>query len=184
MKVALIPCTVQKTEVGGPAREVWVGSHFQFTLLHAETFYDKVYIMSYKYGFITPDTVIEPYDLNIQHEPAVERLKWWWIIKEDIKRVAEEDKPELFAIYTGNFERERIIRELFVNGVRNIIVPWEGLGVGERMQAVYDRTEPFSEEDLAAGKYTLPEDYLEKPAAVDTKEKVALEWEEEDDRDQ
>lgn len=178
MKVALIPCTNQKADKPGPAREVWTGSHFQFTLLHAETFYDKVYIMSYKYGFITPDTVIEPYDLNIQNRPAVERLQWWWIIKEDIARVVKEDNPTLFAIYTGNYERERIIRELFVNGVRNIIVPWEGLGIGERMQAVYDKVIPFSEEALAEGKYTLPEDFLEKPQELPAKEDSDLEWEE------
>lgn len=180
MKIAIIPCTNQKTDSPGPAREVWKGSHFQFTLLHAETFYDKVLIMSYKYGFIDPDYEIEPYDINIQHQPAVERLKWWWLVREHIQEVAEL-KPELVAIYTGNFERDRIIKEFFQHGVRNIIVPWEGLGVGERMQQVYDRVLPYDEIKLKAGDYSLPEDFLEKPVAVTAKE-TDLEWEDADDK--
>ena len=180
MKVAIIPCTSQKSETPGPAREVWTGSHFQYTLLHAEEFYDKVLVMSYKYGFIDPGFEIEPYDINIQNEPAIDRLKWWWLVKEDIKEVADQ-KPELVAIYTGNFERARIIREFFLCGVRNIVIPWEGLGVGERMQQVYDRTVPFDEERLTKGEYALPEDFLDKPTP---KPETDLEWESEDDNNQ
>ncbi len=155
--IAVIPCTNQKSATGGPAREVWTGSHFQLVLAHAEHFYDKVFIMSYKYGFITPETVIEPYDINIKNEPAAVRLKWWYMLREQIHQLVKDEDPLLLALYTGNHERERIIREFVKAGLREVIIPWPHSSVGQRMQLVYDAEPPFLLEDLEAGKYTLPE---------------------------
>lgn len=155
--IAVIPCTNQKSATGGPAREVWTGAHFQLVLAHAEHFYDKVFIMSYKYGFITPETEIEPYDINIKNEPAAARLKWWYMLREQIHKLVKEEDPLLLALYTGNFERDRIIREFVKAGLREVITPWPHASTGQRMQLVYDGEPPFLLEDLEAGKYTLPE---------------------------
>lgn len=185
--IAIIPCTNQKSAKGGPAREVWVGSHFQLVLAHAEYFYDQVYIMSYKYGLITPETVIEPYDINIKNEPAAKRLKWWYMLREQIHTFVKEHDPLLIALYTGNFERERIMREFVKAGLREVIVPWPHASTGQRMQLVYDAEPPFFLEHLEQGKYTLPADYgvtkaasqvhgNRTPQVVDTA--APVEWEE------
>jgi hypothetical protein len=155
--IAVIPCTNQKSATGGPAREVWTGAHFQLVLAHAEHFYDKVFIMSYKYGFISPETVIDPYDINIKNEPAAARLKWWYMLREQIHQLVKDEDPLLLALYTGNFERDRIIREFVKAGLREVITPWPHASTGQRMQLVYDGEPPFLLEDLEAGKYTLPE---------------------------
>ncbi len=157
--IAIIPCTVQKSEVGGPAREVWVGGHFQLTLAYTEYFFDQIYIMSYKYGLIPPDYHIEPYDIDMRIEKAAERIRWWYMLREHIEELVEREKPNLVALFTGSFERSRIIREFIRNGCPNVIVPWEGLGTGERQSAVYDGIPPFDYDKLQAGAYTLPEDY-------------------------
>lgn len=163
--IAIIPCTSQKSETGGPAREVWVGNHFQLVLAYCEHFFDKTYIMSYKYGFIEPDQPIEPYDIDIQLSSAVDKLQWWWKVKGNITELLQQDKPRVVALYTGQFERDRVMREFVLQGCRNVIVPWEGLGVGYRLQQVYDGKPPFDEDKLAAGEYQLPEDfkYLKEP---------------------
>lgn len=181
--VAIIPCTNQKSDIAGPAREVWQGTHFQLTLAHAEVFYDKVYVMSYKYGMIEPDFAIEPYDLNIKYANAKQKLEWWWKVREDIAKIAKEDGPDLIAVYTGNFERDRLVREFARNGIRNVIIPWEEKTIGQRMQAVYDGEPPFDYEALVAGEYALPEGFGEPKKrgrpAKDKKEEVAFDWEEE-----
>jgi len=183
--LAIIPCTNQKADEPMKARDLWVGSHFQFVLAHAELFYDKVLIMSYKYGLISPDDVIEPYDYDVRNASAVEKLKWWWALREDIIEVcAAEDKPDLVALYTGGFERDRIMREFVRNGVRQVIVPFEGRGIGQRMSLVYDCVPPFDREKAEAGGYALPEDFGEKgsggkyaPPATEIDE-TTVEWEE------
>lgn len=157
---AIIPCTRQKAAVSGPAREVWSGAHFQLVLAHAEIFYDKVLVMSYKYGLIDPDMEIEPYDIDIRYASAKARLEWWFVLRKQIRELIEE-KPLLVAMYTGGFERERILREFVRNGFREVIVPWENLAHGQRMQAVYDGDPPFDLEKLEAGEYTLPENFAE-----------------------
>ena len=156
---AVIPCTNQKAAVSGPAREVWSGNHFQLVLAHAEMFYDKVLVMSYKYGLIDPDMEIEPYDININYAPAVVKLKWWMLLRGQIHELVEDHKPLLVCLYTGSGERERVMREFCRAGLREVYVPWSDKKAGERMQAVYDGDPPFTLEDLEAGKYTLPPGY-------------------------
>ncbi len=156
--IAIIPCTNQKSTIPGSAREVWQGSHFQLTLYHAEHWYDEVLVMSYKYGLIDPDFIIEPYDINIQYASAPEKLEWWWALKDQIKEISG-DPPDLIAVYTGNYDRQRFVREFIRNGFRNIIIPWENARIGERMQLVYDNTPPFDVEKIGTDEYTLPEDY-------------------------
>jgi hypothetical protein len=160
MSVAIIPCTNQKSDVAGPAREVWAGAHFQLVLAHAEIHFDWTYVMSYKYGLITPDQLIEPYDLNIKNAAMREKLEWWLKLRTHIAEAAAT-KPRIVGVFTGNFERDRFIREWVRNGVRNVLVPWQGLGIGQRIQQVYDGISPYSEEKLAAGEYELDENWGE-----------------------
>ena len=180
--VAIIPCTNQKSTVPGPACEVWQGANFQLTLYHAQKWYDRVFIMSYKYGLIDPDLEIEPYDVNIQYASAEEKLEWWWQIKEQIKDLAKEN-PDLIAVYTGKYERRRFIREFIRNGYRNILTPWENARIGQRMQKIYDGEPPFDPEKVASGAYLLPENWGEpkkrgRPAKVAKVEldEDSLEW--------
>lgn len=174
--VAIIPCTNQKSNVPGPAREVWQGAHFQLVLAHAEYFYDKVLVLSYKYGLIEPDTEIEPYDINIKFSPMADKMKWWWMVKDHIKDLCGT-KPGLVAIYTGyhTYERERVLREFVRHGVRDVIIPFEGASIGNRMRAVYDGEPPFSKEKLKKGEYKLPADYGQKANQGRPKKPVAVE---------
>lgn len=178
--VAIIPCTNQKTEASGLARKVWKGSHFQLTLLHAELYYDLTFIMSYKYGLISPNFEIEPYDLDMREAPLTEKVQWWWMMAEHIKKLCLEEKPDLIGLYTGTFERDRIIREFVRNDLDNIAIPWEGLGIGERMQTVYDNIAPFTKEDFKKGTYKI---VLEKKTLTRTKP-MDLEWEDDDNNSQ
>lgn len=166
--VAIIPCTNQKSEVPGKARDVWIGGHFQLILAHAEIFYDRVLVMSYKYGLISPDQEIEPYDIDIRSGSPGDKLRWWYRMREDIRELAKTD-PLLVALYTGSIERERIMREFVRSGIRQVIVPLDGATVGKRMEMVYDLEEPYSREKAEAGEYALPEDYGEATSTTGSK---------------
>lgn len=160
MSVAIIPCTSQKSDVAGPAREVWTGAHFQLGLAYAEIYCDFTYVMSFKYGLITPDQKIQPYDLHIKNASIRERLEWWLKLREHVAEVAKAN-PRVVLVFTGDWERDRFVREWVRNGIREVVLPWQGLGLGQRMQRVYDGIAPFEEEKLQAGEYTLPETYGE-----------------------
>lgn len=63
-RTLLLACSSAKNAelVRGPASEVYAGRLFRLGLTYAERVGMPVLILSAKYGFITPETIIEPYD--------------------------------------------------------------------------------------------------------------------------
>jgi hypothetical protein len=155
--LAVIPCTGQKNPdlQEAPAEEIWTGNHFQLTLAYTELFFDRVMVMSYKYGLIEPSTVIQTYDIDMRVEKARARIRWWYLLKGQIDKMADEDPPSLVGLFTGSFERDRVIREFVKHGVDQVIVPWEGKGIGQRQAAVYDAEPPFEPDKVKEGKYKV-----------------------------
>jgi len=156
--IAIIHVKSQKADIAGPPRVTWVSSRFQLYLAHSDVYCDKVVVLSDKYGLISPDDEIEPYDANVSYATIADQLRWWGRMKQAIKKLCET-KPKVVVLYIGNYERERIVREFVRNGVRNVVFPFENAGISERIQLIYDMEPPFDEEKLAAGDYELPENY-------------------------
>lgn len=155
--LAIIPCTGQKDPFleEAPAEEIWAGNHFQLVLAHVRMFYDRVLVLSYKYGLIDPTAVIKTYDIDMKTQKPAARIKWWFKLKQQIDKLAREDPPALVALYTGSFERDRIIREFMKEGVKQIIIPFEGLGLGLRQQAVYDCEAPYDPAKVLKDHYVV-----------------------------
>jgi hypothetical protein len=155
--LAIIPCTGQKNPdmEEGPAEEIWTGAHFQYTLIYVETFFDKVLVMSYKYGLIPPQQVIESYDIDMRVAKPREHVRWWYLLRGQIEKLCNEDPPELVGLFTGNFDRDRVVREFVRRGVKQLIIPWEGKGIGLRQQAVFDAEPPFDPDKVKAGAYAV-----------------------------
>jgi hypothetical protein len=140
--IAIIPCTNQKSDEPGPARDVWFGTHFQLTLMHAEEFYDVVYIMSFKYGMITPDFVIEPYDMNIHFEPLPMRVRWKRMVMQQLQDMVQKHHPTVVGLYVGKADQDWLTKAFNGRGAI-VLVPWAGLGTGQRQEAAYGGANPF-----------------------------------------
>lgn len=140
--LAIIPCTNQKSDEPGPAREVWIGGHFQLTLMHVEEFFDEVRIMSFKYGMITPDQVIEPYDMNIHMEPLPVRVRWKRMVMQQIQDLVETYQPSVVGLYVGKADQDWLIKTFGGRGAK-VIIPWAGKGTGQRQEAAYGGANPF-----------------------------------------
>ncbi len=155
--LAVIPCTGVKDPYleEGPAEEIWQGAHFQYTLAYVEEFFDRVLVLSYKYGLINPKQTIQTYDIDMRAAKPREHIKFWMMLKKQIDQLCEEDPPNLVGFFTGMFDRDRIIREFHRSGVKQIITPWEGKGIGYRMQAVFDMEAPFDPEKAKLGEYEV-----------------------------
>ena len=159
--LAIIPCTGQKDPdmEEGPAEEIWMGSHFQYTLAHVEMMYDEVLVLSYKYGLISPKMVIESYDIDMRVARPREKIRWWFLVRDHIIKIAGEDPPpDLVGLYTGSFFRDRMVREFYKHGVEQIITPWEGKGIGLRQAAVFDAIPPFDPDKVKTGEYKIKVD--------------------------
>ena len=155
--LAIIPCTGVKDPYleEGPAQEIWVGAHFQYTLAYVEMFFDRVLVMSYKYGLIKPTDNIESYDIDMRVAKPREHIRWWFKLKTQIDELADSDPPDLVGLFTGSFDRDRVIREFVKHGVEQLIIPWEGLGIGLRQQAVFDLEPPFDPQKVKEKGYRV-----------------------------
>jgi hypothetical protein len=68
--ILLIACSEQKSAFSGPASKVYTGVLFQLGLRYATVHGYDAWLLSAKYGFIRPDTIIEPYDdVFPRHKP-------------------------------------------------------------------------------------------------------------------
>ena len=70
MQVAFIGCTKRKKGYPCPAYEMYsMSALFRKAYAYCNDHYDRVYILSAKYGLVEPKAIIEPYDITfIQHE--------------------------------------------------------------------------------------------------------------------
>ncbi len=181
--LAVVPCTGIKDPFieEGEAQEIWQGAHFQYTLAYVEEFYDRVLIMSYKYGLVKPTDTIQSYDIDMRTAKPRDHIRWWFKLKAQIDSLAETDPPALLSLFTGNFDRERIIREFVRHGVEQVTIPWQGKGIGQRMQAVFDLEPPFDPEKVKRGEYkvdlTAPVDKVSKYLPPPTSLTDEIVWE-------
>lgn len=68
--ILLIQCSDLKNPGKGPARDIYAGPLTLLSIKYAELKGLKPLILSGKYGIITPDTIIESYDLRIKVYPG------------------------------------------------------------------------------------------------------------------
>jgi hypothetical protein len=75
MKIAILNCKGTKQNYKCSAEEMYSASiFFSRQLQIVKSNYDSYYILSSKYGLITPDTIIEPYDLVFESKQYEQRL--------------------------------------------------------------------------------------------------------------
>ena len=63
--ILILGCSVLKTSEPGPARIVYAGRIVRLGVDYAKLMGYECLILSGKYGLITPDTIIEPYDMRL-----------------------------------------------------------------------------------------------------------------------
>ncbi len=63
--ICIIPCAADKLDHSAAAQDLYTSSNFQNTLAAAKIHFDKVLILSAKYGLLELDQVVETYDVQI-----------------------------------------------------------------------------------------------------------------------
>ena len=134
----IIPCAQQKiwdkTPHLGPAsaKDAYTSVPFKLNRQFAERFGDKWFILSARYGFISPSFRI-PCNYNVtfknkaSHPISVSQLK----IQVRNKKFHEYRK----VLVLGGKDYQLAIKEAFNPPIPNIICPFAGLPIGKAMQA-------------------------------------------------
>ncbi|WP_432901968.1 DUF6884 domain-containing protein [Micromonospora matsumotoense] len=69
--VVIVPCGSAKRDRPAPAGQMYTGSYHRACRRAADRLGGRLVILSARYGLLTPDTVIEPYDLRMGQPGAV-----------------------------------------------------------------------------------------------------------------
>ncbi len=144
VRVVLISCGKKKLPTPGAAREVYCAAYFQECLRYAESVGDEVRIVSAKYGLLSPETPIEPYELRIEQLSPTQRCAW-------ARDVMGKLGDELLGI---RFVAVLLCGESYAAPIRlrcqqqgiGYSQPLAGLEIGERRQRMADALRPKSGE--------------------------------------
>ena len=129
--MALVACVSKKSNSPLPARELYISPWFRKASTYAKSIADEWYILSAKYGLLSPTTIIEPYDETLSTMPANERRSWAEKVLVDLRKMVEPG--DNMVILAGVKYREHLITPLSNMGCE-VEIPMEGLGIGKQLQ--------------------------------------------------
>ena len=141
--VVLMSCVKSKRGHRCKAGDMYTSPHFQKMMAYAQSLKPKnIFILSAKYGLLSPCDIIYPYEQTLKTLSASERRQWaQQVISELRNRCSLEE--DAFVILAGIAYRENLIPYL-----KHYDVPMEGLPFGRQLQwlerQLNDRRLPIS----------------------------------------
>jgi hypothetical protein len=127
--VVLISCASKKLPHEAPARDLYTSPLFRYNLAYAQTLDpDHIFILSAKYGLLSPDTVIEPYDLTLNNLRAAGIRQWANDVLGQLRKEADPDRDH-FIFLAGEKYRRYLLPHL-----SSYDVPMKGLPIGKQLQ--------------------------------------------------
>jgi cytoplasmic iron level regulating protein YaaA (DUF328/UPF0246 family) len=134
--VALVACVKSKHAESAPAAELYQSAWFRKARAYAEQEADAWYILSAKYGVVSPNEVIEPYNESLYDASAGERKECATGVLDTLRELlSAEDEVIILA---GLRYREHLEERLRQFAAR-VSVPMEGLGIGEQLRFLNER---------------------------------------------
>lgn len=124
MRIGLVACTKQKQPYACAAREMYLPSTlFRKASAYCSREYDRWYILSAKYGLLSPDDIIEPYDQTLKTMSRAEREEWGQQVSSQLAKLGDH---QYFAHAGSAYLRP-------LSGV-NIVNVLAGLRIGKRLR--------------------------------------------------
>ena len=128
-KIILISCSKKKGIQKNKAEHLYQSPLFKSSYTYAKNQKPQaIYILSAKYGLLSPDTIIEPYNQTLNKMKIAERKKWSENIIYTLKDKHSLEN-DIFIILAG-----KKYYEYFIKSLSNIKLPLEHLKIGERLR--------------------------------------------------
>ena len=135
MNIAFISCVKEKRIGKHKAKDLYTSDFFKKSFGYCSSKYDKVFILSAKYGLLNLEDMIENYEMTLNNFSKKEKVKWSEMVYGQMKNNINNDDKLYF--YVGNNYREHLLPLLS----NNYNVPLQGKGIGEQLQYFKNNTE-------------------------------------------
>ena len=133
-KIVLISCVSKKRSVKSKARDLYISPLFKKNLQYASKLQpDRIFILSAKYGLVSLDEEIDPYDLTLNTMPAKEVKEWSERVLHDLA-VQADFQQDHFIFLAGAKYRKYLVGHLI-----HVEVPFEGLTIGRQLQRLTEQ---------------------------------------------
>lgn len=127
--IVLLSCVKMKRAQRCRACDMYMSPLFRKMMIYAKSLNPKrIFILSAKYGLLSEDNVIEPYELTLKKMKTAERRAW----AEDVLTALRQNcdlETDNFVFLAGVPYRENL-----VSHIRHYTVPMEGLDFGTQLQ--------------------------------------------------
>lgn len=128
--VALVACSSKKQSSPMPAGDLycspWFGLARQLVIARGAPWF----ILSAKYGLLSPDRVIAPYDRSLVSLTIEQRLIWSRSVLDQVRDLHPE--PTRFIILAGRLYRDGWMN--YLSPPHDVCVPMRGFSIGEQLQ--------------------------------------------------
>jgi len=128
--IALVTCVSSKHNSPMPAGELYCSELFRKMSAYTKNNSDEWYILSAKYGLLSPKTVIASYEKTLNRMSTIERREWSRKVLNDLKQVLSPGDQVI--ILAGIRYREHLMEPIRKMGCK-VSVPMEGLRFGEQL---------------------------------------------------
>lgn len=133
-KIALISCVSKKLNRKAKARELYTSALFKGNLLYARQFNSAAtFILSAKYGLLSLDEEIEPYDITLNKINNKARKEWAEKVLNQLKKVSDLDKDEYIFLAGENY------RKYLLPFIKHYSIPMQGLGIGKQLKFLKEK---------------------------------------------
>ena len=127
--VVLLSCVKSKRAQRCRAGDMYTSPLFQKMMAYAESLRPKrIFILSAKYGLLSPDDLIEPYEQTLKKMKTAERRAWAGKVLVALRQNCDLDADD-FVFLAGVPYRENLVPH-----IRHYTVPMEGLDFGTQLQ--------------------------------------------------
>ena len=133
MKIILISCASKKKQILEgeilPAKELYVGALFEKAWSYANKLNpDRIYILSAKYGLISPNKQIGHYNETLLKYPVTKQIKWSENVLLQLKKEGCNLEEDEFILLAGKVYYKYLLGN---NGIKKYQLPYNGFkGIG------------------------------------------------------
>ena len=146
-KRVLISCVSKKLDRPARSKDLYTSTLFKLSYRYATSLKpDTIFILSAKYGLLSCDDVVAPYDITLNEMNAGDVKKWSERVLAELRKRTDLQK-DLFVFLAGQKYRKYLLPH-----VNNLEIPMEGLGIGKQLSWLKQRV---SNKDLCAEIHAL-----------------------------
>jgi len=136
MKIVLISCVSKKLNHKAQAKELYISSLFKLNMKYAQSLNpDKIFILSAKYGLLSLEEEIEPYNETLNEKTDGEIKEWSEKVLKQLAKEADLENDEIIFLAGEKY------RKYLVPQIKNYKIPMEGLGIGKQLEFLKHKTE-------------------------------------------